>query len=179
MIDCRVRVSRLVAPGLQRGAAKWHVLQSRSAELLNTLSYFARLERLLICGLKVRFLHGSTPLTPARAVDASGRQALRLRPAASPFGHDSHPAQQLRRIDFSKETSIAIHIRATNLSGDGVRHAPALTIGHHTIGTSHHRHLTPSHITPSAHHRRLTASVFECTLRTRSRAAGELGLVVR
>jgi len=32
------------------------------------------------------------PLVHARVVDRGGPQALRLRPSASPFGHDSHPA---------------------------------------------------------------------------------------
>ena len=41
----------LVAPGLQRNASEWHVLQPCRAELLNILSYFAVLLRLLICGL--------------------------------------------------------------------------------------------------------------------------------
>ncbi len=48
-----------VASGLHRVAAIRHVLHSRRSKSLNELSYFARFERLLICGLMVRFHRGS------------------------------------------------------------------------------------------------------------------------
>jgi len=44
---------------------------------------------------RVRFRRGSTPLTHVRVVDPGGLQALKLRPSASPFGHDSHPAPRV------------------------------------------------------------------------------------
>jgi hypothetical protein len=57
-----------VAYGVPRVAAMCHVLQTCSAELLNTFSYFDRLKRLLICGFSVRFRGGSYP-TPSISCD--------------------------------------------------------------------------------------------------------------
>jgi hypothetical protein len=51
----------LVASRLQRSAARRRPLHSQSSESFNFLEDLVGLERLLICGLKVRFLRGSPP----------------------------------------------------------------------------------------------------------------------